>query len=1295
MKGADSTEVFWRDYLAGFSIPTPLVVERLRGAPLADVDLYGVREASLGREQRNAYAAFAKAHGIADDCMGQTAWAVLLARYNAADEVVFGFVPNFTQHLSAAVPLRVRVGSDTSAAQLLADVQAVNAKVTPHSGASVAELRRWSDVARGLPMFESLLIGGRRVSSADVSGLSTILRDANCAVAVQLDAHEGVVTAYYDQRRLDADSVARMLGHFRALLCEIVTRPETAISKMPLVTEAERRQIVTEWNNTVADYPKDACLHQLFEAQAKRQPHAVAIHYKDERITYAEVEESANRLARYLQSRGVGRETMVGISVERSPEMVVGILGILKAGGAYVPVDPHYPKERIAFMFADTHVPILLTQQRLLDELPQIDATKISLDSDWPTIARESAAPVTSGVNSENLAYVIYTSGSTGQPKGISLRHTGVVNNLVDLNSSFNVGAGDKVMAISALSFDMTVYEVLGTLAAGAAIVIPEAAKQKDPEHWAELVHRHGVTVWNSAPALLEMLVDYTEAHPERHPKTLKVTILGGDWVPVTLPGRLKAMAPNVRVVVLGGATELSIHSTVYVVERVEPDWKSIPYGRPMRNQKAYILDPFLQPVPIGVPGELHLGGVGLARGYFERPQLTAEKFIPHPFEPGQRIYKTADLARWLPDGNIELLGRIDHQVKIRGHRIELGEITAALRRHAGVQDAVVIMREDTPGNKRLAAYVVAQERGAPAAGEGGDHTQQVDQWEAIYDETYGQTPTLDDPTKNFIGWNSSYTGLPFSEAELREMIDRTVERILALKPKKVLEIGCGTGLILFNVAPHVERYDGFDLSQVAIRDLKLRLTRHDFGARVSLAQRRADDLDAVPDGTYDTVIINSVIQHFPSVEYLLRVIDGAVRKVKSNGAIFIGDVRCLSLLEAFNTSIELHRAPSSISVNQLRQRVQRRMKQEKELNVDPAFFAALKHHLARITQVSIRPKRGTHPNEFNKFHYDVVLHLGGNRGADVPVAWTPWAAGSSVAAVRDTLTRDKPAALGYRNVANADLQRDVSAVRMLRTHDGAATVGAFRAALDGALRPEAVAPEALWSLGDAAPYRIDVSYTPDAGDGCVEMLCVRRDSLAGAATPSFACETVVQRPWPEYTNRPVQEREAGDLSRQLRALLKESLPDYMVPHDIVCLDALPLTPNGKVDRRSLPVPDQVRPALDAEYIAPRNPVEEVLVGVWCEVLGLDRIGVNDNFFDLGGHSLKATQIVSRVNDAFRVRTTLQSLFENPTVALSAQALERLGAETGTDVAQLAQVLTELNRLSDAEIDTLLAAQAN
>ncbi|MCI0544165.1 MAG: amino acid adenylation domain-containing protein, partial [Actinobacteria bacterium] len=337
------------------------------------------------------------------------------------------------------------------------------------------------------------------------------------------------------------------------------------------------------------------------------------------------------------------------------------------------------------------------------------------LDTDREVISRERVENATSGVSAENLAYIIYTSGSTGRPKGIALRHTGVVNNLVDLNRSFGVGPEDRILAISSPSFDMCVYEVLGTLAAGGAIVMPEAALAKDPAHWAELIVRHRVTVWNSAPPLLEMLVNHVQNRPPLRPKSIRVAILGGDWVPVTLPDRLQALADDVRVIVLGGATEASIHSIVYPVDRTDPTWRSIPYGRPMANQHAYILDAHREPVPIGVPGELHLGGIGLARGYFDRPDLTAEKFLPNPFRQGpERIYKTGDLARYMPDGTIELIGRMDFQVKIHGHRMELGEIAAALKQHPAVRQAVVLAREDEPGDKRLVAYVVADGASPP-----------------------------------------------------------------------------------------------------------------------------------------------------------------------------------------------------------------------------------------------------------------------------------------------------------------------------------------------------------------------------------------------------------------------------------------------------------------------------------------------------------------------------------------------------------------------------------------------------
>jgi amino acid adenylation domain-containing protein len=645
---------------------------------------------------------------------------VLQHRYSAQDEIIVGTRIRTVEGRPNTLLLRVDASGDPSFLELLRHIRDVVLGAYAHAALPFEQLiqelqpvQEQQDAKPGTlcPVSFTMTGSQRRDNGVEVFTSGELPHGtANIDLALVMEDAVGRLKGsfHFDTNLFEEATIARMAAHLMMLFSGIVANPERRLSMLPLLTDNERHQLLLEWNDTATDYPRDACLHELFEANEKQSPSAVALICKDAQVTYSELNRRANQLALTLQLLGVGPEVRVGICVERSVEMVVAILGTLKAGGAYVPLDPTYPRERLAFMLADSKVSVLLTQQQRLANLPEHRAKVVCLDAERKAAFSESVDNVRSGVTAENLAYVIYTSGSTGQPKGIMLRHSGVVNNLVDLNRSFEIGAADRVLAISSPSFDMCVYEILGTLAAGAMIVMPEAGAAKDPKHWATLMAQHRVTVWNSAPPLLEMLIGYVEDRPELHPRFLRVAILGGDWVPVTLPDRLKALATEVKVIVLGGATEASIHSIVYPVEKTDPTWRSIPYGRPMANQLAYILDRYVQPLPVGVPGELHLGGVGLARGYFERPDLTAEKFIPHPFgQPGDRLYRTGDLARYMADGNIELIGRTDHQVKIRGHRIELGEIVSALKKAPGVEQAVVLAREDNPGNKRLVAYVV------------------------------------------------------------------------------------------------------------------------------------------------------------------------------------------------------------------------------------------------------------------------------------------------------------------------------------------------------------------------------------------------------------------------------------------------------------------------------------------------------------------------------------------------------------------------------------------------------------
>ncbi|MGW1374651.1 non-ribosomal peptide synthetase [Streptomyces sp. NPDC002446] len=510
-------------------------------------------------------------------------------------------------------------------------------------------------------------------------------------------------------------TIARLLTSYRTLLDDGLAHPGRPVSRLRLLPDSELHRMLVEWNDTATDLPHEVCLHTAFEARVRQAPEALALTGGGQEWTYREVNAAANRLAHHLRGLGIGPDQRVGICLDRSPELLTAVLGVLKSGGAYVPLDPEYPKQRLASMVTGSSCAVIISRSELAANLPVPDTRPgggmLLLDRDEALLADGPDHDPEGGAGPDDLAYIIHTSGSTGAPKPIALRHRGVMNNLADLNSRFEVGAGDRVLALSSPSFDMSVYEFLGLTTAGGTVVLPDPGRAKDPEHWAELLAAHRVTIWNSAPALLELAVDHLESTGAQPLGDLRLALLGGDWIPVSLPERTRRAAPGLRFVALGGATESSIHSTLYEVESTDPGWTSIPYGRPMANQRTYILDEGLRPVPPGVPGELHLAGIGLARGYLDQPERTAERFFEWSCGEvsGERLYRTGDVARYGPDGLIELLGRSDFQVKLNGLRIELGEIEAALRAHDAVKDAVVAAHTDAAGERRLVGYVVTR----------------------------------------------------------------------------------------------------------------------------------------------------------------------------------------------------------------------------------------------------------------------------------------------------------------------------------------------------------------------------------------------------------------------------------------------------------------------------------------------------------------------------------------------------------------------------------------------------------
>ncbi len=527
------------------------------------------------------------------------------------------------------------------------------------------------------------------------------------------EASDGLTGVFeHNSDLFDATTITRMLGHYKTLLEGIVAEPDQNIATLPLLTPQERHQLLIEWNDTEADYPADKSIHQLVEEQAERTPDAVAVVYANRGLTYRDLNAKANQLAHYLKKLGVAPDVLVGICVERSLEMILGLLGILKAGGAYVPLDPGYPRDRLKFMLEDSGASLLLTQQRLVESLPTHNSKVFCLDTDWEEVIRESEENLSVQTTADNLAYVIYTSGSTGNPKGVEISHKALCNHMHWMQARFPLTIRDRVLQKTPFSFDASVWEFFAPLSLGSQLILAKPGGHQDVGYLIELITEKQVTILQLVPSLLRLLL---RAPALENCRSLRRVFCGGELLSSELQRRFFVRL-GVELCNLYGPTEACIDATFHTSKELET-YSTVPIGRPIGNTQVYILDQQRNPVPVGVTGELYIGGDGLARGYLNRPELTAEKFIANPFstQPHARLYKTGDLARYLADGNIEFLGRIDDQVKIRGFRIELGEIGSVLDQHPAVREAVVLAGEDSSGEKRLIAYVVANQQPSPA----------------------------------------------------------------------------------------------------------------------------------------------------------------------------------------------------------------------------------------------------------------------------------------------------------------------------------------------------------------------------------------------------------------------------------------------------------------------------------------------------------------------------------------------------------------------------------------------------
>jgi len=988
-------------------------------------------------------------------------------------------------------------------------------------------------------------------------------------------------------------------------------------------------------------------IQDLFSEQAALAPSAVAVLFGDQQLTYAELDRRATQLANCLRKKGVGPEIRVGICAERSLEMIVGVLGILKAGAAYVPLDPTYPEERLSFIVNDADLPLVLTQDRWLETLKRHPIEAIAIDSRWNEIAKSPYDDPRVQSGAENLAYVMYTSGSTGQPKGVLVPHRGVIRLVKETNYA-HFGPDEVFLQFAPLGFDASTFEIWGSLLNGARLVLAGPAKSS-LEELAETIKRYKVTtLWLTAGLFHQMVEQQLDSL-----RSVRQLLAGGDVLSVWHIEKARRGLPDCQLINGYGPTENTTFTCCHRVAADEQIQSSVPIGRPVAHTELRILDEMMEPVGADAAGELYIGGAGLAHGYLNDAALTASKFRPDPFssQPGARLYRTGDKVRRLDSGALQFLGRIDQQLKIRGFRIEPGEIESSLLQHPAVKECVVIAREDRPGDKRLVAYVV-QDSANPAAEI--DSTYLAD-WQKLYDETYTQTAEVRDPTFDITGWNSSYTGQPVPAAEMRDWVDQTVARIRGLKPKRILEIGSGTGLLLFCLAPHCEAYVGTDFSQAVIAQVQEHLQSRPELNHVTLFQREAHDLRGFEPQSFDTVVLNSVVQYFPNIDYLVEVITNTLAVVRSGGSVFIGDVRNLQLLEVFHASVETFKASPVTPLDTLKARMRDRIESEDELVIDPRFFSAFQQRHPEITTLAVMPKLGVSDNELTRFRYDVVMRLGPVATSQLEIKWTNF---SSMAELRGMLLQRAESKLGVRAVPNS---RVISACKTaaLLNHDNSPMTKADLDAVVSEIPPSGATSQELDSLAAEAGYRAQLSWLNGDRDGSIDVLFVAESDKSDVV--NLPASEIPFRSWSEFANHPARKSSFVNLAPRLRNYLRERLPDYMVPSAFVLLEKLPLTANGKIERKQLPPPERARPPLAQEFIAPRDVGEEALAAIWSEVLGVDRVGVKDDFFELGGHSLLATQVLSRLRETLQMDLSLKSFFESPTIEASIANVSQFG----------------------------------
>lgn len=1258
-------EAFFRATLGDVREPTtPFGLTNVRGNALS----YPQLRRALPKNLTDRIREQARRLRVSPAWLFHAAWACVAAATTQRNDVVFGTVmsgrmqgvPGVEQMLGNFIntlPLRVQLAGK-SVRELVSDVEKGLQALIAREQSPLSLAQRSSGLGRDVPLFTSVINfrhferrhGDAAPPRTDDEGVRWLAEadSVNYPLAVSLDdfGHELSLHVQVDE----SVSCETVMAHVENALwgivnalsiddgartdaLELTVRP--ALSDSAVTSRAARSESQTE------------CLHTEFETVAARAPHAPALTFETTTLPYGGLNAQANQLARHLRTLGVGQGVFVALCLPRSERLVVSLLAVLKAGGAYVPVDPAAPATRLQHILQDSRPGVLIVDGSLPAglEVGQLSIVDIRADAKlWERQSRENLSGVASSPN--DLAYIIYTSGSTGLPKGVMVEHGNVARLFSSAQAWFQFNENDVWTLFHSYAFDFSVWEIWGALLFGGRLVVVPQSVTRNPEAFYGLLCNEGVTVLNQTPSAFRQLIEVQGEQGASH--KLRVVVFGGEALDVRAlrPWAARPANRKTRLVNMYGITETTVHVTYRPIEAADLEHANSPIGVAIPDLKLYVFDEQGRPTKEGEIGELFVGGAGVARGYLNRPELTAERFLSDPFssEPNARMYKTGDLVRPLADGSLEYIGRNDDQVKIRGFRIELGEIEAALERHAAVAQTVVTAR-DMGDDRRLVAYVRPTMQWLEEVWRR-QFQNDLEQWQRVFDDEYrgGESDVTEDDL-NLSGWESSYTGNAIAESDMREWIDDTIRRIHTLRPKRLLEVGCGTGLLLFRYAPFCEAVEALDLSPAALQYVRQGVAKRGWN-HVHLRLGDALSVGELAGQKFDTVVINSVVQYFPNRLYFEEVLRRLLPLVEAGGRIFIGDVRNLDLLSAHACAVERCRADGPVPAATLASRVQRRCRHESELLFSPSYFARLPGQLAEVGAVDLMVKRGVSDNEMLSYRYDVVL----TKGAPEQPQELPWLKAADADELLSLLDGAPSARFGVRGVLNPRITDDVSELGRLFGGDGSREITPLLhgVRMTAGRREQAQRLETVLCKAEAMGYQVAITWSQERPDAL--------DVIFGKGNLPH-----VQAFAPYRASHLTNFAQIGDagasMARALKDHLSQSLPEYMVPGAFVLVEQIPLTINGKVDKPALPPPDDDGVIKEA-YVAPRTAVQQTLCRLIAEVLGLERVGLKDGFFELGGHSLVGVRLVMRVKSELGRDLPLKLLLTGVTVEEIAASLD-------------------------------------